>query len=338
MFERFTEKARRTIFFARYEASGLGSAYIETEHLLLGLLREDRALTNPFLPSIAAVASIRKRIEGHTPPVQSVSTSVDLPISHECKRALAYGAEESERLHHKHIGTEHLLMGLLREKECFAAQLLGEAGVTLDSVRQQALQPEPPAGMGGGPAYVARLDQWLTESEAPGRICAVRQQRIRNRTCQFAIYAADQGIVSETGQDKAPAEELVRLQKRIDWIGAQMEHAVADHEFDKARFYSGEERKERENLRLLREKCHLEEPPPQVPFLCIEIIHHERFSELQQRCDDYLADGVAEVWLLDPKSKRAYTVTKAEGFREFKGTKLQILTPPLEMDLATILD
>jgi ATP-dependent Clp protease ATP-binding subunit ClpC len=64
MFERYTEKARRVIFFARYEASQFGSPYIETEHLLLGLLREDKALTNRFLRSHASVESIRKQIEG----------------------------------------------------------------------------------------------------------------------------------------------------------------------------------------------------------------------------------------------------------------------------------
>ena len=131
MFERYTEKARRTIFFARYEASQFGSPYIETEHLLLGLLREDKALANRFLRSHAAVESIRKQIDGHTAPREKVSTSVDLPLSHECKRVLAYGAEEAERLNHKHIDTEHLLLGLLREEKCFAAQLLREQGLTL---------------------------------------------------------------------------------------------------------------------------------------------------------------------------------------------------------------
>ena len=66
MFERYTEKARRVIFFARYEASQFGSPCIETEHLLLGLLREDKALTNRFLRSSAAVESIRKQIEAQT--------------------------------------------------------------------------------------------------------------------------------------------------------------------------------------------------------------------------------------------------------------------------------
>jgi len=137
MFERYTEKARRVIFFARYEASQFGSPYIETEHLLLGLLREDKALANRFLRSHAALESIRKQIESQTTMREKVSTSVDLPLSHECKRVLAYAAEEAERLSHKHIGTEHLLLGLLREEKSFAAEILHERGLRLNQVREE---------------------------------------------------------------------------------------------------------------------------------------------------------------------------------------------------------
>src|ERR1700739_1721133 len=137
MFERYTEKARRVIFFARYEASQFGSPYIETEHLLLGLLREDKALTNRFLRSHASVESIRKQIEQRTIVREKVSTSVDLPLSNECKRVLAYAAEEAERLSHKHIGTEHLLLGLLREEKCFAAEILHERGLRLSTIREE---------------------------------------------------------------------------------------------------------------------------------------------------------------------------------------------------------
>ena len=136
MFEKYTEKARRVIFFARYEASQFGSPYIETEHLLLGLLREDKALTNRFLGSHAAVESIRKQIEGRTTIRERVSTSVDLPLSEQCKRVLTYAAEEAGRLSHKHIGTEHLLMGLLREEKCLAAQILQERGLSLAAARE----------------------------------------------------------------------------------------------------------------------------------------------------------------------------------------------------------
>jgi hypothetical protein len=142
MFERYTEKARRTIFFARYEASQYGSPYIETEHLLLGLLREDKSVTSRFLRTHEVVESIRKQVEAHGVVREKISTSVDLPLSNEGKRILAYAAEEAERLSHKHIGTEHLFLGILREKDCFAAQLLNERGIHLKDVRAR-MQAEP---------------------------------------------------------------------------------------------------------------------------------------------------------------------------------------------------
>ncbi len=137
MLERYTEKARRVIFFARYEASQFGSPYIETEHLLLGLLREDKALTNRFLRSHEPLESIRKQIENNTTIREKTSTSVDLPLSDECQRVLGYAAEEAERLSHRHIGTEHLLLGLLREERCFAAEILQARGLKLPAVREE---------------------------------------------------------------------------------------------------------------------------------------------------------------------------------------------------------
>src|SRR6202166_868707 len=173
MFERYTEKARRVIFFARYEASQFGSPYIETEHLLLGLLREDKALTNRFLRSHASVESIRKQIEGRTTIREKVSTSVDLPLSNECKRVLAYAAEEAERLSHKHIGTKHLLLGLLREEKCFAAEILTERGLRLPAIReelQRTTQEKVPASQGGSKgqrgeqSMLAEFSRDLTQS------------------------------------------------------------------------------------------------------------------------------------------------------------------------------
>jgi ATP-dependent Clp protease ATP-binding subunit ClpC len=144
MFERYTEKARRIIFFARYEASQFGSPYIETEHVLLGILREDKTLTHRFLPG-TETESIRQQIDAATSKREQIPTSVDLPLSNESKRVLAYAAEEAERLSHRHIGTEHLFLGLLREERSFAAQLLREHGVKLEAVREQLAAADPRA-------------------------------------------------------------------------------------------------------------------------------------------------------------------------------------------------
>src|SRR5579863_5929419 len=137
MFERYTEKARRAIFFGRYEASQHGSSYIETEHLLLGLVREDKALTMRFLHSHTSVESVKKQIAEHAIIREKVATSIDIPLSNEGKRVLAYAAEEADRLGHKHIGTEHLLLGLLREEKCSAAKILQERGLKLAQIRDE---------------------------------------------------------------------------------------------------------------------------------------------------------------------------------------------------------
>jgi Uma2 family endonuclease len=335
MFERYTERARRTIFFARYEASQFGCLYIETEHLLLGLFREDKVLASQFLGPFAKLEALRHSIEQRTKSALKISTSVDLPLSHESKRVLAYAAEESARMNHKHIGTPHLLLGLLREEKCLAAELLQEQGLSLEPVRERVLQSEPPLGQGVS-ASIGHLSRWLTEREADGGIWIVEQKSVGRRRTDFAIYAGDPPQESESDRNMAPAEKLAHVQRRIEFIIEKMERAIASHEFEKARSYSDEERKERENLRLLCEQFNLEEPPPRVPLLCIEILRDERFSDAQKRYNDYLDAGVAEIWILDPNTRRAYTVTKAEGLREFKGEILQIANPPLQMDLKRI--
>ncbi len=138
MFEKYTEKARRVIFFARYETSQLGARRIETEHVLLGLLREAKALSSRFFPHAeAALEAIRRQIEGRTVARDKVSTSVELPLSDESKRVLTYAAEEADRLMCNYIGTEHILLGLLREEKSLAAEILYENGLRLSRVREE---------------------------------------------------------------------------------------------------------------------------------------------------------------------------------------------------------
>jgi ATP-dependent Clp protease ATP-binding subunit ClpC len=173
MFEKYTEKARRVIFFARYEASQFGSSYIETEHLLLGLLREDKALTNRFLRAHASIESIRKQIEGRTTIKEKVSTSVDLPLSQECKRVLAYAQEEAERLSNKHIGTEHLLMGLLREEKSFAAEILHERGLRLSALREELNRAQSEKMSSNRPKETSLLSEFsrdLTQAALEGQL------------------------------------------------------------------------------------------------------------------------------------------------------------------------
>ncbi len=141
MFERYTERARRVLFFARYEASQLGSISIETEHLLLGLIREGKGLTSRiFQLSHLSPEGIRRDIEGRTVLRDKATTSVDIPFSAETKRVLQFAAEEADRLLHTYVGTEHLLLGILREDRSVAAAILAEKGMRLSTVRDDIVQ------------------------------------------------------------------------------------------------------------------------------------------------------------------------------------------------------
>jgi ATP-dependent Clp protease ATP-binding subunit ClpC len=204
MFERYTEKARRVIFFARYEASQFGSPYIETEHLLLGVLREDKALTNRFLRSRASVESIRNEIEGHTVIHEKVSTSVDLPLSNESKRVLAYAGEEAERLTNQHIGTEHLLLGLLREEKCFAAQILTERGLRLNEIQEELRRKShEPMQMPRRPSVPDELSRCLSDLVAQTQPLIGRQNeldRLIELLCR--LNAKNPVLVGEPGVGK----------------------------------------------------------------------------------------------------------------------------------------
>jgi len=141
MFERYTERARRAIFFARYEASQYGSPTIESEHLLLGLLRENEPLRQ-WTPK-AQLDEIRRWIDAQTPQRPRISTSIDLPLSASSKLILKAGAEEADRLAHRYIGTEHLFLGLFAVEDCLAAKLIRQPGVDPAAMRLKLSgQPE----------------------------------------------------------------------------------------------------------------------------------------------------------------------------------------------------
>src|SRR5437879_4915376 len=172
VFERYTEKARRVIFFARYEASQYGSPYIETEHLLLGLMREDKALANRFLRQQGSIESIRKEIEARITIRERISTSVEVPLTAECKRIRNMAAEEAERLGHKHVGTEHLLLGILREEKCFGAEILMERGLRLSTLREELARTsgEKTAARPKETSLLAEFSRDLTQAASEGSL------------------------------------------------------------------------------------------------------------------------------------------------------------------------
>jgi peroxiredoxin len=155
MFERYTEEARRALFFSRYEASQLGSVSIETEHLLLGLIREGRGIVGRiFTRSHLSLEHIREEIEARAVFREKVATSVEMPFSAKTSRILQFAGEEADRLLHQDIGPEHLLLGILREEKSVAASILMAKGVRINAVRDDIIQlrhgsGKPEAGTAG---------------------------------------------------------------------------------------------------------------------------------------------------------------------------------------------
>jgi ATP-dependent Clp protease ATP-binding subunit ClpA len=138
MFNKYTEKATRVIFFARQEPSQLGVWSIGTEHLLLGLLREDPPLVSRFLSSNDSVAAIRQHVEERTTKkAATVPTSVDLPLTDEPKLVLRRAAQEADGLSHDQIDTRHLLLGLLSEEAGLASEILRSHGFDSADIRRE---------------------------------------------------------------------------------------------------------------------------------------------------------------------------------------------------------
>lgn len=168
MFERYTETARRVIFFARYEASQCGSSVIASEHILLGLLREDRALMRRFADPAQPGTQIRDEIEKVIKRGERIATSVELPLSNESRKILNLAGEEADRLAHRHIGTEHILLGILRLPDSLAARLLIARGAKADAIREQIAKSSASVTVGTRAAKgaVAALDDFLESLKA----------------------------------------------------------------------------------------------------------------------------------------------------------------------------
>jgi ATP-dependent Clp protease ATP-binding subunit ClpC len=140
VFEKFNEKARRALFFARYEASKLGSRVIESEHILLGILREgEETVGELFRRFHVKPEEVRREVEGERVFVERISSTAELPLSEESKKVLAYAAHEAESMLHPAVGSEHLLVGILRVDGCLAQRILAQHGLDVYSLREEVL-------------------------------------------------------------------------------------------------------------------------------------------------------------------------------------------------------
>lgn len=152
MFDNFTERARKVLGLARQEAQKFNHEYIGTEHILLGLILEGSGVAANVLRNMEVdLRKIRLEIEKLVQQgPQMVTAPGKLPFTPRAKRVIELAKSEAQTLGHDHIGTEHLLLGLLKESEGIAAQVLVNLGVRLDEVREEVLELLGPEGQGTG--------------------------------------------------------------------------------------------------------------------------------------------------------------------------------------------
>lgn len=150
VWQRFTERARRVVFFAQEEAGRLGENYVSTEHLLLGLVRESDSVAARILETLGVSASrVRTEIERQVTKGDG-RTGPDMQLTPRAKRVIDLAYDEARQLNNNYIGTEHLLLGLIRENDGLAGRVLAKFGVDLDRTRREVrrLQDQEPATAG----------------------------------------------------------------------------------------------------------------------------------------------------------------------------------------------
>src|SRR5918911_3992023 len=146
MWQRFTERARRVVFFAQEEAARLGESYVGTEHLLLGLVRENDSVAARILDRLGVpLGRIRSDIERQVTRGHG-NLGQDMQLTPRAKRVIDLAYEEARQLNNNYIGTEHLLLGLVRESDGIAGRVLARMGVDLNHARQETWAAQQEAG------------------------------------------------------------------------------------------------------------------------------------------------------------------------------------------------
>src|SRR5438552_3744003 len=147
MWQRFTERARRVVFFAQEEAARLGENYVGTEHLLLGLVRENDSVAARILDRLGVpLGRIRSDIERQVTRGHG-NLGQDMQLTPRAKRVIDLAYEEARQLNNNYIGTEHLLLGLIREGDGLAARVLMKLGADLERTRREVYSVQEGGGL-----------------------------------------------------------------------------------------------------------------------------------------------------------------------------------------------
>jgi len=225
MWQRFTERARKVVFYAQEEAQKFGEGYVSTEHLLLGLVRESDSVAARVLEKLGvSLNKIRAEVEKQLPRGDA-RPSQDMTLTPRAKRVIDLAYDEARNLNNNYIGTEHLLLGLIREGDGLAGRVLGKLGVELEKARREvmALQDNETQQKAGGRPSTSRpngtqtLDEFgrdLTELAREGRLDPVvgRQSEIE-RVMQILSRRTKNNpcLIGEPGVGKTAIAEGLAL-------------------------------------------------------------------------------------------------------------------------------
>jgi ATP-dependent Clp protease ATP-binding subunit ClpC len=179
MFERFTDRARRAVVLAQEEARALRHNYIGTEHLLLGLVAEGEGLAAQALALSGVTLDAARAAVHEIIGVGTLQPTAHIPFTPRAKKVLEFALRESRQLGHTYIGTEHILLGMIKEGEGVAAQVLGRLGepeAVRDKVRELMTLPAPTAAAASTPALSTELVILRTLNEILARLDAIERK------------------------------------------------------------------------------------------------------------------------------------------------------------------
>jgi len=241
MFERFTDRARRVVVLAQDEARRLDHNYIGTEHILLGLIHEGQGVAAKALDSLGVnLAAVRQQVEEIIGRGQQ-TPSGHIPFTPRAKKVLELSLRESLALGHTYIGTEHILLGLIREGDGVAAQVLVKLGADLNRVREQVIQllhgyqAQEPASARSAAGKVLLRPEVLARLEAvEERLTAIEQRAGTGpETSDLDEQIAQVGREKESAADAQDYEQAASLRNREKGLlaskAAQQEQWTAAH-------------------------------------------------------------------------------------------------------------
>jgi ATP-dependent Clp protease ATP-binding subunit ClpA len=220
MLERFTEQARRVVVLAEEEARMLGHNWIGTEHILLGLIREGDGVADEVLESLGiSLEAVRVQVVEIIGPVQQVPSEV-IPFTPRSKKVLELSLRESLHLGHDYIGTEHILLGLIREGDGVAAQVLVKLGADLNRVRHQVIQL-----IAGQQPQPVRLPprEGVPAPEARARLAAIEGR-----------LAAIEVLLAAVEQRVGIRPDTTDLDEQIDRVRGERQAAADAQEYELA--------------------------------------------------------------------------------------------------------